>query len=76
MRVSENKRKWERGENVPLYSVEDKYDASVHHVPLIEWQLVHEIRDCGAFRNAEGAEHGLLPEASAAFDGGNRIDDA
>lgn len=64
------------GDTIPLESIEDEDEAAVYHVPFVEWEIVDVIGDEIVVCDAKGLEHGLLPEATAAFDGGESVDDA
>lgn len=59
-----------------MEGVEDKDKATVDHVPFIEGQIVDVIGDEIVVCYAQGLEQGLLPEATAAFDTSNGINDA
>lgn len=62
--------------DIPLPRVEDEHERAIDHVPLVPRQPVHNLWDKGVRRDAERGQHGLLPEAGAAEDGGEGVDDA
>lgn len=56
--------------------VEDEHHAAIHHVPLIPRQAVQRGGDEVEVRDPERGQHGLLPEAAAAEEAGEGVDDA
>jgi len=52
-----------------LDGIQDEYNSTLDHIPLIERKLVDILWDKFVFRDSHSAEHGLLPEASSSFDG-------
>ena len=58
-----------------LQRVQHEHDSAVDHVSFVEREIVDIVWDEGAVCDAECLEHGLLPEAAAAFDGSEGVDD-
>ena len=71
-----NQEKGHVATSVPLKGVRNKNYASIHHVPLIEWQLVEIIWDETVFGDTKRLEHRLLPEATTALDSRNSVNNA
>jgi len=58
-----------------LEGVPDEHDGALHHVPLGEGEIVEPFGERqGGGGEAEGGEHGLLPEGGSAFVAGEGVD--
>jgi hypothetical protein len=65
-----------RSGDLPANSIEDQHNTTVHHIPLIPREVIHQTWDKVVIFDSKGGKHGLLPEASSTKVCRERVDDA
>lgn len=56
--------------------VEEQHQGAVDDIPRREGEVVDRCGDQRGFRDSHTWEHGVVPEAATAFEGGNHVDEA